>query len=172
MDESSNITFDPDGECGLYCISMIECFLRNKTTYTQNFSRLRYLRDFIQVLDKEKYGFMVFIPLISILSPYIFYLKIKYGKKITISRQHFLKMTCNLEKYCILYHLSSYQLYGIKDNWSHWVCELFDKGKRIYKDDLRNTLISDGDITASQQERTHNELLTAIGPKIFIWNNL
>lgn len=121
-------------------------------------------------LKEKSLNFIAYIPLISLLSPFIWRIIICHRKQILFSIKKLKTIEEKIQKKAFLYHLTAYQLYGIEEEWTHCVCEFFQDNKVIYYDPYLTDLKKEySSLLKKYTIPTHNDLVKFSSIKILIW---
>ena len=156
--------------CRLDCIDQIFYFIKGVIAEKNSVeSSNKNTSQTLAFLKENNFSFSVYIPLFSLLSPFIFKVVIIYRKHCLFSKEKFRKIECGVKKRAFLYHLTAYQLYRIREEWTHCVCEFFEINKILYYDPYLNILKREYSSLRRYKIPTHDDLLNFSSIKIVIW---
>ncbi|MBX7227756.1 MAG: hypothetical protein K1X55_17100 [Chitinophagales bacterium] len=166
--------FNPDGECRLCNIDFICSFIQERE-YLEEIVRTNLdTRSTLEFLQKNGFNFFIWMPLISFFTKNGIKIVIQYPS-ITFRFKKYSAIIKSLKdqgiRYCILYHLSAYQLYKLNERWTHCVTVgcFSNITDDIIFDPLRNILESEYNGSKIFPIFTQNELDKKLGIKIIIW---
>ncbi len=162
--------FNPSSFCRASCLDEISYFFTKNIPEEEKVLKVSNTLKTLDFLKESKLCFFIHLPHISLISPFALHLWLLYKKHITFSLQEFIIKINSAEKKCILYNLTSYQLYLIKEDWTHCVCEFFDDSKRFYYDIYLEKLEVDYPSIKNYSPPSHEELMNYLSIKILIWS--
>jgi len=166
--ETSSSNYNPDGFCRACCLEKILCHF-NCFEHQDDLTKIKSTLQTIKCLLNNSLNYFIYIPLISLCSPIVCYLYVKELKNTTTSINIFTNKLIKIDNKIILHHLSFYQLYKIKEHWTHCVLEIADNDECIYFDPLVKILIKQHELEESYKPPTAQQLLNYTGIKIAVW---
>ncbi|SJM92016.1 hypothetical protein CRENPOLYSF1_230037 [Crenothrix polyspora] len=86
---------------------------------------IRTLNDIIRNLKKDGLSFSMYIPWFFFINPFWY----TYHKNLIAKKN--IEPLKKQKNGVMLHYVTCNQLYGIQDSWCHFVCEIYDSGKRI-----------------------------------------
>lgn len=165
----STTRFDPEGYCRAIAVDQIMNFFGRAIPDKDLVLKVTNTYRTLQFLKEHNLRYCLYVPPVSMLSPFVWRLLMIPGKKVFFNNLAFEQYHQAYPIKAILYHLTCHQLYSIDENWSHCVCEFFKGRQRIYYDSYRKNLKREYP-ELQHKEPCHQELRKMISVKIAIWD--
>ena len=162
--------FNADGECRSSSIDFIGFFLKNISFDKKEIQTTYDTLDTISFLNRNKFNFLINLPLISFFSKKGFHLYRKYRQNIILGDINIHLQKLNEKKYCVLYHQTAYQFYRLLgQNWSHCLVLASLNNEIFIYDPLYEILINDGEEVKTNTVSEINRINNLLGIRIIIW---
>ena len=161
-------SYNPDGHCRACCIEKIFKLL-NVPLRCGDLTKIKNTKQTIDLFAVSGIKYYLHIPLISIASPRVLVMYIKNFRNATLKASKFYNKISTPDTKVLLYHLTAFQLYGIKEEWSHCVLELHADSKIYYYDPLLSQLVKERKLNYQYKNPTNAQLLRYLGIKVLAW---